>query len=302
MAARTGERRFQGEVGITLESGELTATFLPSVGMTGVSMRYRDREYLAVPGGVAGLRAGQTAGLPLLAPWANRLASRRYHAAGVDVALEGLPLRTDGNGLPIHGLLVGAEGWRVDRCDVRGQTARLRASIDVDAPAFPFPHRIELLVTARDGALEILTTAIPTRRRRVPIAFGWHPYLRLPGTSRRQWRLRMPRRRHLELDESGIPTGGATVETPEAEPIGGRTFDDLYALGRVHRMAFETDDAAVELWCDSKYPYAQVWVPAGRSFGALEPMAAPTNALVDGTTPLVEPGDSYSARFVLTVT
>ena len=47
------------------------------------------------------------------------------------------------------------------------------------------------------------------------------------------------------------------------------------------------------------YPYAQVWVPAGRPFAALEPMTARTNSLVDGTAPLVEPGDSYTARFTL---
>jgi hypothetical protein len=58
----------------TLEAGELSATFLPAVGVTGVSLRFRGREHLAVPGGVARLRAGGTAGLPLLAPWANRLA------------------------------------------------------------------------------------------------------------------------------------------------------------------------------------------------------------------------------------
>ena len=50
------------------------------------------------------------------------------------------------------------------------------------------------------------------------------------------------------------------------------------------------------------YPYAQVWVPAGQTYAALEPMAAPTNALGAGSAPLVEPGDSYSARFVLALT
>ena len=169
-----------------------TATFLPTVGMTGVSLRVRGREHLALPGGVDHLRAGGTGGLPLLAPWANRLASRRYRVGRTAVDLTGLPVGTDDNGLPIHGLLVGAPGWRVDGYDVRGSSARLRASIDVDAPAFPFPHRIEILVTARDGELDVRTTVIPTGRRRVPIAFGWHPYLRLPGTPRRQWRLRMP--------------------------------------------------------------------------------------------------------------
>ncbi len=133
----------------------------------------------------------------------------------------------------------------------------------------------------------------------MPVAFGWHPYLRLPGVPRSRWRLELPARRHLALDALSIPTGGKAAERAEALPIGRRTFDDLYALGRNRRLSFAADDAAIELRCDSAYPYAQVWVPAGQTYGALEPMAAPTNALGDGSAPVVAPGDAYSARFVL---
>ena len=103
------------------------ATFLPDLGMTGVSLRCGGREHLALPGGLAALRAGATLGIPLLAPWANRLAARRYRAAGVDVDLDGLPLGTDGNGLPIHGFLVGRPGWRVGRRTTRAGRAGFRA-------------------------------------------------------------------------------------------------------------------------------------------------------------------------------
>ena len=89
----------------------------------------------------AALRAGATLGLPLLAPWANRLAARRYRAAGVDVDLDGLPLGTDGNGLPIHGLLVGRPGWRLGRRSARARPGQLpradrrrRAGVPVPAP------------------------------------------------------------------------------------------------------------------------------------------------------------------------
>src|SRR4030095_6619084 len=102
---------------------------LPDLGWPGLSLRWRGREHLALPGGLPALRAGATLGLPLLAPWANRLASRRYEAAGVDVDLEGLALGTDANGLPIHGLLVGRPGWRVDRCAAGRGKATFRASI-----------------------------------------------------------------------------------------------------------------------------------------------------------------------------
>jgi aldose 1-epimerase len=294
------EGRFRGEPAVIVTAGDLAATFLPDLGMTGVSLRYRGREHLALPGGLPALRAGKTLGLPLLAPWANRLGSRRYRAGGVEVDLAGLRLGTDDNGLPIHGLLVGQPGWRVGRHSARLGSARFRASIDVDAPAFPFPHRIELSVAARDGRLALETTVIPTGRRRVPVAFGWHPYLRLPGTPRGRWRLRLPARTHLALDPLGLPTGAEQAEAKEVEPIGRRTFDDLYRVGTDRRFALVAEDgSSITMRPGSGYPYAQVWVPAGRRFAALEPMTARTNSLVDGTASLVEPGDAFTAGFTM---
>jgi hypothetical protein len=72
------EIRFRGEPALELAVGELTATFLPALGMTGVSLTYRGHQQLALPGGLDALRKGSTQGIPLLAPWANRLAAWRY--------------------------------------------------------------------------------------------------------------------------------------------------------------------------------------------------------------------------------
>jgi hypothetical protein len=58
MGARVEESRFRGASALTLTSGDLVATFLPDLGMTGVSLRYRGAEHLALPGGLAALRAG----------------------------------------------------------------------------------------------------------------------------------------------------------------------------------------------------------------------------------------------------
>ncbi|MGZ8751961.1 MAG: aldose 1-epimerase [Acidimicrobiia bacterium] len=299
---RAEECWFRGESAVRLVSGPLAAIFTPDLGMTGVSLRHRGAEHLALPGGLDALRAGHTTGLPLLAPWANRLSRWRYRAAGVRVDLDGLPLHVDGNGLPIHGFLVGRPGWAVDRLDTRGVTARVRASLDVDAPAFPFPHRLEVTAVASETQLRVDTTVVPTGRRSVPVAFGWHPYLRLPGPARSRWWLRLPTRRHLALDALGIPTGESQRQSAEADPIGRRTFDDGYGLGRDRRLAIANDAGrSIELRCATAYPFAQVWVPSGRRFVALEPMVAPTNALVDRITPVVTPGDSFTASFTLTL-
>ncbi len=80
--AQAQECVFRGEPAVELSSGGLAAVFAPNVGMTGVSLRYRGGEHLALPGGLEALRAGRTGGLPLLAPWANRLSEWRYRAGG----------------------------------------------------------------------------------------------------------------------------------------------------------------------------------------------------------------------------
>jgi aldose 1-epimerase len=129
------------------------------------------------------------------------------------------------------------------------------------------------------------------------VAFGWHPYLRVDGP-RRAWLLALPARTHLALDGHGLPTGEADDERAERAPIGVRTFDDLFALGRRRGLGLVgREGSSVTVVGDTGYPFAQVWVPPGRPFAALEPMTVPTNALVAGDTPMVAPGDAFTARF-----
>ena len=308
---RAEEVGFRGEPAVELASGDLTATFLPGVGMTGVSLRHRGRERLHLRDGVEVLRSGRTAALPLLAPWANRLSRWSYEAAGVAVDLTGQspPVRTDkATGLPIHGLLVGQPGWAVDRLGTDGDAATLRASRPVDDPAFPFPHTVTIDVRVADDRMVVATTVTPTGDRPVPVAFGWHPYLCLPEADRSAWHLRAPARDHLLLDAQGIPTGERVAVPVEDAPLGNRTYDDLYEVGDApgadgRALAFALDDGTgIAMIPGEGFPYAQVWVPEGLPYAALEPMAAPTDALVTGKAPLVAPGDAFTATFTLAAT
>ena len=93
--ARVGVGALDGEPAVQLAAGELEASFLPRLGLLGASLRHRGEELLALPGGVDGYRDRKVTGLPILAPWANRLPSWRYRAAGVEVDMDGLDLATD---------------------------------------------------------------------------------------------------------------------------------------------------------------------------------------------------------------
>ena len=309
MAYAVGDSSVDGYAAITLrdEEGELDASFVPALGMIGCSLRHRGVELLGQRGGLKKYAAsGSTMGIPLLHPWANRLAGYRYRAAGREVAIDAANprLHRDGNGLPMHGLLAAHPGWRVDerRADERG--AHLQASLDfaADPPllaAFPFPHLLTLAVTVAAGTLRLATTVRATGDVAVPIAFGFHPYLALPGVARAEWQLHLPVRRRAALDARGIPTGESIACAIADGPLGDRTFDDLYPeLDSPPRFTLAGGGRTIAVTFDEGYPCAQIYAPAGEPLICFEPMTAPTNALASGDgLRAVAPGTAYSATF-----
>ena len=132
-------------------------------------------------------------GIPLLHPWANRVALDSFEVAArrVDLGRVSPPLRRDSAGLAMHGLLAGVHGWRVDHHD----GGVVRASFDFGAhenliEAFPFP-RVLYEASLRGSMLSITTTAEASEGAPVPVAFGYHPYFRLPGTARGDWEVEL---------------------------------------------------------------------------------------------------------------
>src|SRR5260221_578962 len=99
-----------------LAAGDLEAVFLPGHGMLGASLRHRGVELLRRVQDLAAAAAkGSTAGIPLLHPWANRLAGPGYRAGGRQVELDRSSplLHLDQNGLPMHGVPWSLLAWEV---------------------------------------------------------------------------------------------------------------------------------------------------------------------------------------------
>jgi aldose 1-epimerase len=293
--------RVDGLHAITLRAGSLEATFVAEAGMAGVSLRQDGTELLAGRERLtAYVAAGTTMGIPFLHPWANRLSRRRLSIAGADVRVApGLP--ADEHGLPIHGLLPRA--WSVHEARA-GDEATLRASLDHGRhPAFPFPHTVEHRVELGAEALTVETTLRASGPLPVPVSFGSHPYLRLPGVAREAWTLRLPVRRRLVADDRGIPTGETVWERAEERPLGRRRFDDGYdGLGPEPAFGLAGGDRSVTVRFLRGYPVAQVFAPCDEHVVCFEPMTAPTDALVSGSgLRLVPPGQSYRAAFEVRV-
>lgn len=266
--------------------------------MVGASLRHRGEELLGQRGGVdAYVERGSTFGIPLLYPWANRLSGDGYG----EVDLTATPrVRRDGNGLPIHGLLHAWPHWEV--LEATADRLRARTQLD-DLPGFPFPHALEQHVALTAGALAITTLVRPTGDIAVPLAFGLHPYLAPAGAARGEWEVSLPARRHVALDERGLPAGGAQAEPAQTAPLGDRTFDDLYdELPATPAFAVTAGGRRITVRFDHGYPVAQVYAPPGDALLCFEPMTAPTDALRSGQgLRTVAPGDTFVATFSVVV-
>jgi aldose 1-epimerase len=296
------------------ERSVIEATFVPGAGMLCCSLRYRGEELLAQNAGVSAYaEQGKTMGIPLLYPWANRLAAFQYSVAGRTVVVPHDPARIalDDNGLPIHGVIGGRQAWELTQtpgADTSALAARLSWSEAKPELFEVFPFRHELLYEARlaDGRLEIEVTVYACGEDVVPLAFGFHPYLAPRGVAREDWLIELPAMRHLALDADQIPIGPDPDGTEQASSaqrfeLTEHEFDDGFdSVAEPARFAVSAGERRIELEFSQGYPCAQVYAPLSGPFICFEPMTAPANALRSGDgLRLLAPGERYRAGFSL---
>ncbi len=283
------------------------ATVVPDLGMLCWSLQHDGVELLGQPHGLEEFaRHWATTGIPLLHPWANRLAGDRLVGADrptIDPASPLVPI--DANGLPIHGLNLADAGWVVStRSD--GGSAGVKGHLSFQArellAAFPFPHELTISATVTGRRLSVTTEVAATSDRSVPVSFGWHPYFRLAGVPRRQWQVSLPVRRRARLDGRMIPTGRDMPVEPFDGTLGSRAFDDLFTeLEPDPVFVLEGGGRRIEVAMGDGYSMAQVYAPIERDVVAFEPMTAPGNALVSGDgLRWVAPGERFTAAFAVT--
>lgn len=307
-----GEPAADGFETVAIESPgcDLRATFVPRAGMVCCSLRHRGVELLAQRSGVREYaRRGATMGIPLLYPWANRLAGLRYPGLHGEVQLDPADplLKLDGNGLPIHGAIAGALPWKLledpgaeaDRAGADRVHARLAWRSPELLAIFPYSHTVELRAHVAGARLTITTTVRADGGCAVPVSFGFHPYLTIGGTDRRDWLVELPDATRLLLDERMIPVAaGAPVEPRRFTLSDGGWDDALTGLEQAAAFSVSAGERRIEVQFWEGFSHAQIYAPSDQDFICFEPMTAPTNALISrDALPIVGAGEGFQAEF-----
>jgi aldose 1-epimerase len=227
------------------------------------------------------------AGIPFLAPWANRLDQDAFWANGKKYALN--PdlgnFRRDQNRLPIHGLVSYATEWQVVNLKAEDDGAEVTSRLEFWKnpewmAQFPFAHTIDMTYRLADGVLEVRTMVENHSIEPLPLAIGYHPYYQITDAPRDQWKVHLAAKDHYELSSKLIPTGATKpIDLPDPVPLAGHQLDDVFG-GVNHLEEFSVQGARqkISIRYGPKFTVAVVYAPPGKDFICFEPMTAVTNA------------------------
>ena len=181
-------------------------------------------------------------GIPLLAPFANRLDGTYFYANGRKYNFD-LENGTVRGPIPIHGYISGAAGWQVVRVKADGHAAWITERLDfyknpLFMQNFPFAHVLTRTFRLSDGALEVGLKIDNLANQPMPVAIGYHPFFWLTDSNRSDWTLSAPAQTHWLLTDAKLPTGktepadafwGGDRHAVPLSRFTGKTIDDLFS-------------------------------------------------------------------------
>jgi aldose 1-epimerase len=262
----------------------------------------------------------QMAGIPLLAPWADRLDEAAFYANGKKYPFDRKlgNVRFDGAGLPIHGFLTLASDWTVLRVTATAKEAAVTSRLDFGAhpewmAQFPFAHAIEMTYVLRDGVLEVRTRVENQGKEPMPLAIGYHAFYQITDAPRAEWRVGLGAEREWTVNAALLPTGqtrplAELVPSPQNFVLGTREFDngfDQLIRDASGRAAFfmQGKKQKIEVLFGRKFTTGEIWTPRDSNFICFEPMTAINNGLnlahkgVYKDLQTIPPGRSWEESF-----
>jgi len=183
-------------------------------------------------------------GIPLLAPFANRLDETAFYANGKKYNLD-MELGNVRGPIPIHGYLSNAKDWKMVEAKADGKAAWVTNRLDFYRnpqwmQQFPFAHTLEMMYRLADGILEVRTKIENLSIEPMPVAIGFHPYFQLTDSTREDWVLSIGAKTQFLLADNKIPTGEtqpADKFFPDRKAVPLKDFDLDHVFGDLDRDA-----------------------------------------------------------------
>jgi aldose 1-epimerase len=240
--------RRNGDI-VTLEDtkNQTVVSIITSVGNMAYEMKVKGQNVLRFPfASIDEFRAKPNGlhGIPLLAPWANRLDEQAFYANGKRYAFDMQLGNVTGN-IPIHGFMSRTDQWQVVDVKADGRSAWVTSRLDTSTQPmwmkqWPFPHTIEMTYRLQDGVLENHTKITNMAKEPMPVSIGYHPYYQLTDSPREEWMITVPARTRWMLNYQKVPTG-------ETEPV-----DKFFPGGKGALKDYNLDDVFSDLNRDAQ--------------------------------------------------
>jgi aldose 1-epimerase len=155
-------------------------------------------------------------GMPLLAPFANRLDETAFYANGKKYNFD-LELGNVRGPIPSTGYINGSKAWQLVEFKADQKRAWVTCKLDFYRnpqymKQFPFAHTITMTYRVSDGALEVHTRLDNLSNESMPVVIGYHPIFELPDGNRDDWTVSVNAKTHWIEIPQRLPTG-------ETQPI-----------------------------------------------------------------------------------
>ena len=155
-------------------------------------------------------------GMPLLAPFANRLDETAFYANGKKYNFD-LELGNVRGPIPSTGYVNGSKAWQLVEFKADGKGAWVTCRLDFYKnpdymKQFPFAHTITMTYRVAEGTVEVRTRLDNLSTEPMPVVIGYHPIYELPDGTRNDWTVSADAKTHWIEIPQRLPTG-------ETQPI-----------------------------------------------------------------------------------
>ncbi len=253
---------------LVLSAGNTTLEIVPARGAIVTrfalgqrEVLYLDRETLDDP--TKNVRGG----IPVLLPFAGKLADDRFLPAGTTMKQHGF-----GRNL----------AWTLRDAGKSHVALELTPS-DATRAQFPYEFVFAYTVTVEPRALTLALAVTNRGDSPLPMAPGWHPYFNCPAK----------RKSELSTDLAGfdpsLPTDAREFDFGVAAPAGGRVHFDVPEVG------------AVNFTLSANLRHLQFWSQPGKPFECLEPFLGPAGIINTDGRDEVAPGATHHYAVKITI-